>query len=152
MSRECQETGEVVTLHGRDRAQVKIRRVDACDTCDAKGACRALGGGARSLVVDVENTLGAEVGDLVVLGMPEVNVVKASAAVYLVPAAGLIGGAYAGWRFGGMDGDGFALLGALAGLLLGFGLARLWSGRLARDPQYIPTLVRVMGKSEGTPS
>lgn len=149
MSLECQETGSVVGLDGGGRAQVKILRVDACDACEAKGACHALGGGAKSLVVDVENTLGAEVGDLVVLGMPEVSVVKASTAVYLVPAVGLIGGAFAGWRFGGMEGDGVALLGALAGLLLGFGLARLWSGHLARDPRYVPTLVRVVDRTGG---
>ena len=51
MSSICRETGEVVARDKKGRVQVKIERVDACETCDAKGACKALGGGSPAIVI-----------------------------------------------------------------------------------------------------
>jgi sigma-E factor negative regulatory protein RseC len=143
VSSVCQETGLVTGFDKGGRALVRIRRVEACHTCAAKGACQALGGRTEEMTIPVENTLGVQVGDSVILGLPEGSVIKASAAVYLLPAGGLVGGAMAAWGLAGTrGGDGMALIGAGAGLLLGLAAARIMTRKMAKDPCYQPKLVQ----------
>ncbi len=146
MSHVCKEAGVVVRAEAH-HIYVRIERADACHGCEAEGACRTLGGKAKAVELRVENTLDAKPGDTVVLALPEVNVLKASAAVYLIPAATLIGGALAGNRIGPGE-DLSALLGAAAGLLVGLGLSRLIGRRLGDDPRYVPKLVEIISPRE----
>ena len=151
MSSVCQEVGTVVDVGDDGYASVRIHRVDACHTCEAKGACHALGGAHKEITLNVENTQGARPGDRVVLSLPEVSVITASATVYLVPAAGLVVGAVLGPQAGpaiGAGGDDAALIGAGIGLLLGLGLTRIVSGRIAGNPRYVPTMVSIESARE----
>ena len=106
-----------------------------------------IGGQARALVIAVDNSPEVRVGDQVVVGLPEISVIKASLAVYLLPALGLVGGAFTGWRLAVMNGDGATLVGALAGLVAGFGAARFLSTRMARNSKYVPKLIEIVGKT-----
>ena len=146
MSNTCKENGLVTGFDRIGRALVKIRRVEACLTCAAKAACQAFGGKTKELVIPVDNTLDVKVGDTVVLGLPEISVIKASAAVYLLPALGVTGGALAIWYLTGMpSGDGIALVGAGVGLLMGLVAARFVTKKMAQDPRYQPKLVEKLG-------
>ena len=146
MSNTCQETGLVTGFDEDGHALVKIRRVDACHSCAARGACQALGGQSKEMLIPVDNTLDVQVGNSVILGLPEVSVVKASAAVYLLPASGLIGGALTAWKLAApQSGDGMVLIGAIAGLLLGLIAARILTKKMATDPRYQPKLIQKLG-------
>jgi sigma-E factor negative regulatory protein RseC len=156
MSLICKETGLVTAVDDDGFARVKVHRVEACHSCEAKGPCQALGGKREEVVLRVENTLGAKRGDLVVLGLPEVSVISASAAVYLIPASALIGGALLGADLGpsvGLSSDPAALIGAAAGLLVGLGATWAYSRRISANPKYVPWMIEVRraraGEEEG---
>ena len=147
MSQSCQETAIVTGISQDGRAVVKVRRAEACQACSAKSACTALGGKTQDMVLVVDNTLGAKPGDSVVLTLSEANFIKASAVLYLVPALGLIGGALGGSSYAadlGLASDPASILGSLAGLVLGLVVTKLLSGRMSKNPKYIPRLTSII--------
>ena len=147
MSYSCQEIAVVTGLSPDGRAIVKVRRAEACQACSAKSACMALGGKTQDVVLVVDNTVGASPGDSVVLALSEANFIKASAVLYLVPALGLIGGAMAGSSFYGelgLKSDPAAIIGSVVGLGLGLLLTKILSGRMSKNPKYIPRLTSIV--------
>jgi sigma-E factor negative regulatory protein RseC len=152
MSHICLETG-VVTGRNAETVRVRIRRAEACHTCDVKGVCQAFGGKTEDVDLMVSNTLNADVGDEVALSLLESSVIKASAALYLLPAVGLAGGALAGASVLDMwNQDGAALLGALIGLAGGVALAKWFSSRMSRDVRYVPRLTQIVSRAKKTPT
>lgn len=146
MSHTCHETGRVIGKTSAGHVIVQIRRAEACHNCDAQGVCQAFGGKKEDVNLTVSNTLDAHTGDEVVLALPEASVIKASAALYLLPTIGIVFGALAGgWAISSplLDADTSALFGALLGLLVGGVGARLFGKKMERDPRYQPTLVKV---------
>ncbi len=139
------EAGRVLEVEG-DWAWVACRRQVECQRC-AEG--RGCGGGIIGRMLGdrlhkVRAATGAvEVapGDQVLIGLGEDAVLRAAAAVYLVPLlAALAGGIAASGLAGG--GDLAAVLGAAAGLLLGLGWARGYSRRHAADATFQPVILR----------
>ena len=109
------------------QALVLTHRGEACSSCVASGACRAMGGG-KEMRVQVTNHLRAKEGDRVELALPESSFLKISIVTYLIPLAGFIIGAVAGHVFSGrlgLSANAAAIILALGGL----GLADLRSGR-----------------------
>lgn len=148
----CRETGVVVDVDVAGLVHVRIDRADACAHCESKGACHALGGANKTITLKVPNTVSAQVGDHVVVALPEVSVIKASAAIYLLPALTLMAGALLGAAVGprwDIDPNGGALAGVVLGLALGLGALRLIGRGLAGDPRYAPTLVEIV-RTEAT--
>jgi sigma-E factor negative regulatory protein RseC len=144
------ETGRVLEVDG-DWAWVVCRRQVECQRC-AEG--RGCGGGIIGRMLGdrlhkVRAATGAvEVtpGDQVLIGLGEDAVLRAAAAVYLVPLlAALAGGVLATGLAGG--GDLAAVLGAAAGLLLGLGWARGYSRRHGADTTFQPVILR---RTDGT--
>lgn len=137
------ETGRVVAVDG-DQAWVQTVRTSACQSCSARAACgqRALARvtGGRANQIRVANSVGARVGDEVVLGIDEQSLLRASLWVYGLPLISMVLGSIAGYQWmGGTDLS--AILGALLGLAGGFFLVRRWQ---ARDGErYQPKLLRV---------
>lgn len=140
-----EESGIVVAVDGQS-AEVETRRQGACGSCSANGACgtsllaRYLG--RRPSVLRAQNLVGAAPGDLVVVGVSEDGLVRASLAAYLVPLLGLMaGGAGAALLFPAA-GEGASALLAFVGL----GLGLVWLARFtrahARDPAYRAVILR----------
>jgi sigma-E factor negative regulatory protein RseC len=100
----------------------------ACGKCGDKGGCGKPQAGPRRYAV--LNTVGARVGDRVVLSVPEGAVLRAAALSYLMPLVFVIGGAalaMAGF------GDGLpTVAGAAAGLVFGLIILRIANMRMAR--------------------
>jgi sigma-E factor negative regulatory protein RseC len=65
-----------------------MQRHSACASC---GKC-ATTSEKKDIIVEVDNTLGAKVGDKVKVNMETVNVLKAAAIVYIVPLVALLVG------------------------------------------------------------
>lgn len=144
-----EESGLVVAVRG-DEADVVTERRSVCGHCAAQGACgtslldRFLG--RRPSHVVARNQAGANVGERVVLGIAEQDLLGLSVAAYLVPIGGLLAGMLLGDWWGG--GSGIA---ALAGAALGMALALIWLRRysvgLLRDGARQPVVLRRIGAS-----
>ncbi|KPQ28849.1 MAG: sigma-E factor negative regulatory protein RseC [Marinobacter excellens HL-55] len=137
------ETGKVVGLSDGN-AWVQTIRVSACESCSARSGCgqRALAkvSGGRANQVLLANTVGAKVGDEVVIGIDEQSLLHASLAVYGAPLLLMLLASIAGHRwFGGSDAA--AISGALIGLGSGFWWVRHWQSR--RGERYQPRMLRV---------
>jgi sigma-E factor negative regulatory protein RseC len=140
-----EETGVVVGVAG-DLAEVETRRQGACGSCSANGACGtsllARYFGRKPLLLRAQNRAGAALGDVVVVGVPEDGLVRASLAAYLVPLLGLIVGGMTGPVLFPAGGEGASVLTAFAGL----GLGLVWLGHFGRthtqDPHYRAVILR----------
>ena len=108
------ETAMVVST-SPGRAKVAIVRSEACVNCPSKSMCHSAAGGLN--VLEVENPLEARPGEKVVVELRPEALVKATAMVYMLPAAAMVVGATAGWLLAGTD------LGSMSGALAGLAVA-----------------------------
>ena len=86
------EYGQVVDLK-EDVAYVRFRRSSACGRCKACGMLS----GQNEIVVEVNNTKDAEVGDTVAVTIKMQKAIRASAIAYVFPLVMLVIGILAGW-------------------------------------------------------
>lgn len=116
--------GVVRALDGSD-ALVEVEQ-GGCGRCHEEGGCggqqltQMFCGGPKSY--RAENTIGAGVGDRVVVATAPGSVRRTANLAYGMPLLGAIGGAFVGMPFGG---DAGAVVGALAGLIVAFAYIRL---------------------------
>lgn len=137
------ENGTVIALKD-GRVWVQTIRQSACESCSARSGCgqRVLASatGGRANQVLVENTVRANVGDEVTLGIDEQALLGASLIVYALPLLLMVLASIAGHRLS--DGaDSWAILGAMLGLAAGFILGRRLQAR--QGGRYEPRLLRV---------
>lgn len=124
---------------------VETSRRGACGGCSSSSACATpvlgslAGSGAAAPRIQVADHLGLRVGEGVVVGIPEGDLVRASALAYLFPPALLVLAAAGAGAFG-LDDLGSALIG-LVGLATGLGLTRLLTGGAASRGAYRPVLI-----------
>ncbi|MFU8821246.1 MAG: SoxR reducing system RseC family protein [Gammaproteobacteria bacterium] len=139
------EIGRVTEVEG-DWAWVACRRQVECARC-AEG--RGCGGGVLGRLLGdrlhkvraATGTIAVQPGDQVLIGLGEDAVLRAAAAVYLVPLLlALAGGVAATALIGG--GDAAGIVGAIAGLLLGLGWARGFSRRNSANTSLQPVILR----------
>ncbi|MDL0430555.1 SoxR reducing system RseC family protein [Marinobacter sp. TBZ242] len=137
------ETGKVVAVSG-DKVWVQTIRASACSSCSARHGCgqRALASvsAGRANQVLVANTLGARVGDEVTVAIDESALLGASLLVYALPLLLMVAGAVLGHHLSAGH-EGAAMLGAAAGLAVGFLAARRGQSRSAGT--WEPRLVNV---------
>ncbi len=100
MDQTLVETASFVTEEGivgsvsQGKAVVRIQKGGRCKSCGSREACGVSGGG--DMQIDLENELGAKVGDCVEISLPTRSLMKLSLLVYLLPILALILGAYLG--------------------------------------------------------
>lgn len=140
------ETDAVVTAVEGDRVLVEAGRRSACGHCDAAGAC---GGsvfaglfGNRPVRVEAKNEIDAQVGDRVIVSLPERTMMSVSLRLYLLPLFGLFLGAVVGeffsFRFGAGSTEPWAVLGGLLGLTgVLFFLRRAFSANHGEEVQVV---------------
>lgn len=149
MSESCNEEAVVAALQPDGRVRVTVQRGEACHACAARGTCQTLGGQTTSFDILVDNDIGAAPGDRVVLALAESAVLKASAVLYLLPATGLLGGAFGGYGIAASQGwvtDPSSIAGCLAGLAAGLLASRLVARRLERRKAFSPRMTRIVGR------
>lgn len=138
------ETGRVVALKD-DKAWVQTIRASVCESCSARSGCGqrvlARASGGRASQVLVTNHLNARVGDEVTVAVSESALILASLLVYALPLGLMILGAVTGQQWLPQQ-DAGAIVGAIAGLVAGFGLARVIQARSAGG--YEPALVDIL--------
>ncbi|MDJ0739006.1 MAG: SoxR reducing system RseC family protein [Gammaproteobacteria bacterium] len=110
-----------------DLAEVTTLRQSACGSCDARNGCGtsliAAWFPQRQLRFRLRNTIGAQPGDTVIVGLNEAMLQRTSLLLYGAPLLGLLAGALLGERIAGamtvaseLGGVGGGLLGLTAGL------------------------------------
>ena len=119
----------VARIEGED-AWLEVCKPADCENCDSTESC---GLGRRKRLQRVRNTIGARVGDTVIVTVPEGAVLKAALVSYLAPLAMVLVGAGLGSAIAQEAG---ALVGVVVGLALGALLLRFADRSIAgnREP------------------
>jgi sigma-E factor negative regulatory protein RseC len=119
----------VARLDG-EHAWLEVCRPSACGNCASAGTC---GSGHGGRLQRVRNTIGARVGDAVIVTVADGAVLKAALWSYLMPLLLGLAGAAVG---AALAGDAGALIGLVGGLTAGTVLLRVVGTRLAarREP------------------
>ena len=136
------ETRAVVLEVDKLIAQVQSNQGNGCSACNGKGC----GSGkltqlfcSKPRQFQVANRIGAQVGDDVIISVPDGAVMRGVGIVYLLPLVLMFAGAslLGSLAAQGAQRDGYAAAGALSGLVLGFLAARWLSSRQSRQQPFI---------------
>lgn len=125
---------------------VETVRASSCQSCSARQGCghalvNASEAGARARVRALSSS-GLEVGDTVIIGIPEGLLVRGALRVYLLPLVLLLAGALLGdLLLAGLPLEG-AAVGGVAGLLAGFVVNRWHSLHHQSDSALHPRVLR----------
>ncbi len=139
-----EQTGKVVAVE-QGIAWVQTVQQSTCSTCSANKGCgtavlNKLSSG-RVMQMPFKDHLGVDVGDSVVVGIPDDALLKASFLVYFMPLLLLVLGAVLADKLW-PDNEIYSVLAGLSGLFFGFILVKIMasSSRMAADTQ--PVLIR----------
>ena len=148
--------GQVVKLTDKETALVKVRQHHACAGC---GACGRVFGDPEQrdiFMVEVNNPIGAQKGQLVRLEIGEREMLFAAFLLYLVPLVGLLTGLFAGRGLavsydlhGNPDLWGLGLGMALMSLV--FVILRAQERKLAEGKRFKVVITSVVGENELPP-
>lgn len=144
------EYGRVVAIEGAD-AMIKFIRTSACGRCHACGMIS----GQNEIVVNVPNTMGAEVGDRVAINIRMKKALGASAIAYVFPLVMLVLGGIVGWLLAGVwhifkSVDATEAICAIIFAALAFPLMKLASPLYSRQVTNVYTMEEVKKPEEET--
>ncbi len=134
----------VVAVEG-GQVWLEPEQSSGCGGCHSAGLCGigAAGGNAAKMAAkrfQLPAALGLRVGERVVVGIGETTLVKGAATAYGVPLITLLAGGILGQEAAGTDA--MAALGAVAGLGLGLGLAKIIANSLSARGVLTPRFLR----------
>ncbi len=139
-----ENSARVARVEGTD-AWIEASRPVGCGHCHENPACSANRAEARlgdaGSIFKVANPIGAQPGDLVVVGVREGVVWRVALWVYLIPLALALVGAVLGSILGNAA-DRNTALGLVIGLIAGFFLARRAQDRAAMRKHCRPAILR----------
>lgn len=140
------QQGFIIEIVDDKTAKMRMQRHSACASC---GKCAKLTSESQDLIVEVDNQIGAKVGDHVEVSMETVKVMKATMLAYILPLIFLVAGTAI--SFGVLNAISFKgpleVISGLCGLLCTF-LSYLYlrkNDKKYRDSRdYIPVVVRIV--------
>jgi len=133
-------------------AWVDTRRQSTCGSCAARKGCGTATIAKlferRQRRVRAIDSIGARVGDRVMIGLAEGALLQGSLAVYLVPIASMMLGAGVGELLavntGAQDPETVSVVMGIAGMAVGLAWVRMFARRIEADERYQPTVLRVL--------
>ena len=134
MEESLSAVGTVHEIKG-DKAAVVFKRSKACGDCHA---CASFGDG--NSVIELENTLGAKVGDRVRIELHSGAVFKASLILYGIPLIALLLGVLLGSRISDLVGALIGIGAAVAALIA----IRLFEPRIRRKHGFDPRMLEIL--------
>lgn len=147
-------TAEVLEVRGRT-AMVRARPAAPCASCAGAGGCGELrlseARGGRPQTLEVDNPVGAGVGDTVAIELPARGVLAIAVLLYLFPTVAAIGGALLGRGLGpallGVSPDVGSVLFLAALLGASFGTLAAVHPRLAARRSLRVTITDVLARA-----
>ncbi|EAQ66559.1 positive regulator for alginate biosynthesis MucC [Marinomonas sp. MED121] len=142
-----EESGIVLSV-SEGFAEVETVRTSSCTACQAKSACGhhaiAKVSSSNRMRMMVQDSFASEVGQEVVVGIPEDTLLKASIWMYFVPLVGLILGAVIPSVFDAHSS--VSAVGSILGLGAGLYFARQASLKHVNDPDFQPKILSLKAK------
>ncbi|MEL0638184.1 MULTISPECIES: SoxR reducing system RseC family protein [Marinomonas] len=139
-----EESGTVLSTE-KGFADVETIRTSSCTSCRARHGCGhhaiAQVSASNRMRMKAIDTFDVEVGQKVIIGIPEDTLLQASLWVYLVPLLGLVGGATLPSLWHASNGESVVL--SLVGLLSGLWLAKKKSQKEENNPDFYPKILRI---------
>ncbi|ETX10604.1 sigma E positive regulator RseC/MucC [Marinomonas ushuaiensis DSM 15871] len=139
-----EETGRVLSIED-GFADVETIRTSSCTSCRARHGCGhhaiAQVSSANRMRMRAIDPFSVEVGQKVVIGIPEDTLLQASVWMYMIPLLGLVGGAVLPSLWGG--GSGIAVIISIIGFAGGLLLARNKSKQEMNNLDYYPKILRI---------
>jgi sigma-E factor negative regulatory protein RseC len=142
------ETEGVVIWEEGENAFIQAQRKSTCGGCakssESCGTASLLGFFERKApLYKARNTIGAKTGERVVIGLPELALLKGASAIYLPALLLLMAGAIGGHQLGASIAtqELFSVIGAGIGLLAGFFWSRRQSASMASEENYCPVIL-----------
>ncbi len=127
-----------------NKAVVKVERSHVCKNCSQKGSCKLMLYESQDhMLIEVENSLNAKVGDRVELGISSSSFLKVVFLTYLLPVFLLIAGAYVGEGFGKEEG---ALIGAAISLTFWFIFLKRFEKSVKGKDSYKIRMTRIISR------
>jgi len=130
------EKGEIIESRGFD-AKVCIEPSEACKHCAASHLCRQDG---ESRVIEVENKVGAHVGDEVYI---EISATIGFVAFFLLFGLPVILGLI-GVVFGSRYNDTYAIFLGVAGFALGLIIAKVINNIVSKKHTFLPHIIEIV--------
>ena len=140
------QDGYIVEIIDEDTAIMRMMRLSACAKC---GKCMNAASESEEILVEVDNAIGAKVGDHVMVSMEHINVMKATFLVYVIPMilliVGILGSYYA------LNAMGFAgateIVAAVIGIAL-MGLSYIYlkinDKKFKESREYVPVVTKIL--------
>lgn len=143
-----EELGQVLKNKGKE-AVIKIERQSLCSKCTNKCQLAVENNHETDEIeVTVNNSIGAEIGEMVKLEMGEQPLVIASLIIYILPLISLILGYFAGQFFiqtvGYTPTEGAGIIGSLIFLTISFLLTKSIDKLLGKKKEYNPEIKEII--------
>ena len=142
-----EEIGTVVELKSKLNAVVMCQKSSLCENCATNGHC-TLGDDDKTRLIEVQNSLGATVGEQVRIATTTKSFLQSSFLLYIVPLIALVIGAVVGKLIGenmtvGLKPD---LLSAVFGVFFmagSFVILRVGTSVLLKE-NYMPKIIEIL--------
>jgi sigma-E factor negative regulatory protein RseC len=143
-----EEQGKVIDVRD-DMALIEIQRKSVCQSCSLNKGC---GTGVISSMIgnkrfrfSVYNSLNAEIGDNVTIGIEDDLLLKSSFAVYITPLLLMFVGAWSGIYIASLfslaSSEGLSVIFGILGLTVGFVWLNRYTKKIKNDDRYRPVLL-----------
>lgn len=140
-----EQQGYIVGIIDEKTAKLKMQRHSACASC---GKCTTTSE-KKDIVVEVDNSIGAKLGDRVAVNMESMNVLKAVGIAYIFPLIGLLIGTIGTYYVLQFieNTKNIEVISSTVGIiimLISFFILRKNDSKLRESRQYIPIITKII--------
>ncbi len=140
-----EQQGYIVGIIDEKTAKLKMQRHSACASC---GKCTTTSE-KKDIVVEVDNSIGAKLGDRVAVNMESMNVLKAVGIAYIFPLIGLLIGTIGTYYVLQLieNTKNIEVISSTVGIiimLISFFILRKNDNKFRKSRQYIPIITKII--------
>lgn len=140
------QDGYIVEIIDENTAMLRMMRMSAWAKCNK---CVTVSSESEEILVEVDNSIGAKVGDHVMVSMEHMNILKATFLVYVIPMILLIFGIVGSYYI--LDGIGFSGVKEVVATIIGIILMALSyiylkinDKKFRESREYVPVVTKIL--------
>ena len=144
------QQGYVIDIIDKKTAKLKMQRHSACSDC---GKCKTLSSETKDILVEVDNTIGAKIGDYVEVNMDNINILKATALAYIVPLVflmlGTIGSYFVLENSIELQNISLEVISGIIGILImliSYAILKRNDNKLYESRKFIPIIINILDR------